>query len=112
MSRADRRTRGSIGRGQAERQPKLDAATAARRSSRRRPKARASSRRSGRKAARDLEPMSVFISRKTQRLYVRQDLQPILDIPVTIQDADRPIGTHIFTAMERIGTDIDGAWYR
>ena len=32
--------------------------------------------------------------------------EPILEIPATIQDADRPIGTHIFTAMERVGTDI------
>ena len=56
-----------------------------------------------RKAARDLEPVSVFISRKTQRLYVRQGFRPILEVPVTIRDADRPIGTHIFTAMEAIG---------
>jgi hypothetical protein len=44
----------------------------------------------------------VFISRKTQRLYVRQAFQPILESPVTIQDADRPIGTHVFTALERL----------
>ena len=58
------------------------------------------------KATRDLEPASVFISRKTQRLYVRQALQPTLEAPVTIQDADRPIGTHIFTAMESTSTEI------
>lgn len=55
--------------------------------------------------ARALEPASVFISRKTQRLYVRQALQPVLEVPVTIQDPKRPVGTHIFTAMERRGTD-------
>jgi hypothetical protein len=55
-----------------------------------------------RKAARDLEPVSVFISRKMQRLYVRQRFRPILEVPVTIRDADRPIGTHIFTAVESI----------
>ena len=43
----------------------------------------------------------MFISRKTQRLYVRRAFQPILESPVTILDADRPIGTHVFTAMER-----------
>jgi hypothetical protein len=58
-----------------------------------------------RKVARDLAPVSVFISRKTQRLYVRQAFQPILESPVTIRDADRPIGTHVFTAMERTGDD-------
>jgi hypothetical protein len=54
-----------------------------------------------RKAARNLMPVAVFISRKTQRLYVRQAFRPVLDAPLTIQDAESPIGTHIFTAMER-----------
>jgi hypothetical protein len=48
-----------------------------------------------------LEPVSVFISRDTQRLYVRQAFQPTLDIPVTIRDPELPIGTHVFTAVER-----------
>src|SRR2546423_5717394 len=52
-------------------------------------------------AARELEPVSVLISRKTQRLYVRQAFEPIMESPVTIQDVDRPIGTHVFTVMER-----------
>jgi hypothetical protein len=47
--------------------------------------------------------VSVFISRKTQRLYVRQAFQPVLEIPVTIRDPDLPIGTHVFTALERPG---------
>lgn len=53
------------------------------------------------KAARALEPVSVFISRKTQRLYVRQSREPIFEAPVTFRDGDRGIGTHIFTATER-----------
>ncbi len=66
-----------------------------------------------RKAARNLEPVSIFISRKTQRLYVRQAFQPVLEIPVTIQDPDLPIGTHVFTALERAGTaSFNGAWSR
>src|SRR5262252_9850150 len=72
--------------------------------------ARVAAAEAARKAARDLEPMSVFISRKTQRLYVRQGFQPILESPVTIQDADRPIGTHVFTAMERAGGNVDMRW--
>ena len=60
--------------------------------------------------ARELEPVSVFISRKTQRLYVRRAFQPILESPVTILDADRPIGTHVFTAMERTNGDTDMRW--
>jgi hypothetical protein len=59
---------------------------------------------------RELEPASVLISRKTQRLYVRQGFEPLLDVPVTIQDPDRPIGTHIFTAMEQTGGDARLRW--
>ena len=34
-------------------------------------------------------------------------LQPILEIPVTVRDADRPIGTYVFTAHEeRSGTHV------
>jgi len=62
-----------------------------------------------RNVARDLAPVSVFISRKTQRLYVRRAVQPILQSPVTIRDVDRPIGTHVFTVMERPGGD-DMRW--
>ena len=63
-----------------------------------------------RKVARNLEPVSIFISRKTQRLYIRQAFQPVLEIPVTVQDPDRPIGTHVFTAVERTGGDIEIRW--
>lgn len=45
-------------------------------------------------------PVSVFISAKTQRLYVRQALQPLFDVPVSIRDPKRPIGTHVFSAIE------------
>ena len=60
--------------------------------------------------ARDLEPVSVFISRKTQHLYVRQSFEQIMDVPITIRDPDRPIGTHIFTAMDRTGDHGAIAW--
>ena len=90
-------------------QPKLDAAASAREAAVEAEKMRAAAAEAAREAARDLEPVSVFISRKAQRLYVRQAFQPILESSVTIQDVDRPIGTHIFTAMERIG-DADMRW--
>lgn len=47
-------------------------------------------------ANRRLKPLSVFISRKTGRLYVRQDWKPLFDAPVTIADAERQIGTHFY----------------
>jgi hypothetical protein len=92
--------------GKSDLQPKLDAVAAAREVAMAAEHTRVAAADAARKAARDLQPVSVFISRKTQRLYIRQALQTILEIPVTIQDADRPIGTHIFTVMERMSTDI------
>jgi hypothetical protein len=58
------------------------------------------------KAARALEPVSIFISRKTRRLYVRQSREPIFEAPVTFTDGDRKIGTHIFTAIGSVGGDL------
>jgi hypothetical protein len=49
-------------------------------------------------AERRLKPLSVFISRKTARLYVRQDFEPLFDAPVSIRDTERPIGTHIYVS--------------
>jgi hypothetical protein len=91
----------------AELQPKLDAVASAREAATAAEAARAAAAQAAREVAQDLEPVSVFISRKTQRLYVRQGFQPVLEIPVAIEDPDRPIGTHVFTAMERNGADAD-----
>ena len=63
-----------------------------------------------RQAARELEPVSVLISRTTQRLYVRQAFEPLFDSPITILDPDRAIGTHIFTALERRSGDANIRW--
>ncbi len=54
-------------------------------------------------AARMLDPISVFVSRKAGRLYVRQGRNPVFDVAFTIKDPQRPIGTHVFTAMEDAG---------
>ncbi len=61
-----------------------------------------------------LEPVSIYISRATQKLYVRRNthkrwpdggevFDSSVEVPVTIRDPDRPIGTHVFTAMARKG---------
>ena len=92
--------------GKSELQPKLDAVIVAREAAAAADRARVAATEAARRATHDLAPVSVFISRKTQRLYVRQAFQPILEIPITVRDADRPIGTYIFTAMERTGTHI------
>ena len=95
-----------LGAGKTELQPKLAAMAAAREAATAAESASTVADEAVRKARRDLEPVSVFISRKTQRLYVRQALQPVIEVPVTIRDVDQPIGTHIFTAMERTSTGI------
>jgi hypothetical protein len=94
----------------AQLQPKLDAVTRTREAAVIAETARAAAAEAARQVARQSEPVSVLISRKTQRLYVRQAFEPILESPVTIQDADRPIGTHVFTAMERTNGDTDMRW--
>src|SRR5262249_16742334 len=60
-----------------------------------------------------LEPVSVYISRATQKLYVRRNthkpapdgggevFDTSIEVPVTIRDPNKPIGTHIFTAMAK-----------
>ena len=59
-----------------------------------------------------LEPVSIFISRATQKLYVRRNTHKrwpdggevfdvTIEVPVTIRNPDKPIGTHVFTAMAR-----------
>ena len=68
------------------------------------------------KAANDaklaLDPVSIYISRATQKLYVRRNthkpwpdggevFDATIEVPVTIRDPDKPIGTHVFTAMAR-----------
>ena len=50
-------------------------------------------------AQRRTEPISVFVSRKEGRLFVRQAFEPVLDVPIEIKNSDQPLGTHVFTAM-------------
>src|SRR6267154_2181089 len=85
----------------ADLQQRLDAVTSAREAAAAAETVRAAAAEAARQVERELQPISVLISRKTQRLYVRQAFKPILESPVTIADPDRPIGTHVFTAIER-----------
>jgi hypothetical protein len=94
----------------ADLQQKLDAATSAREAAATAETARAAAAEAARQIARELQPVSVLISRKTQRLYVRQAFEPVLESPVAIADPDRPIGTHVFTAIERTADDAKLRW--
>ena len=64
-----------------------------------------------------LVPVSIYISRATQKLYVRRTtnkpepdggerFDATIEIPVTIRDPGRPIGTHVFTAVARNETGL------
>jgi len=48
-------------------------------------------------APRKVAPVSIFVSRKSSKLFVRQGLTPLFDIPVRIQDPEQSQGTHVFT---------------
>ncbi|MGY4345162.1 chemotaxis protein histidine kinase CheA [Bradyrhizobium sp. GM7.3] len=92
-------------------QPKRDAVAATKEAA----KAAAARKADAVKAATDaklaLEPVSVYISRATQKLYVRRNthkpapdgggevFDTSIEVPVAIRNPDQPLGTHIFTAM-------------
>jgi hypothetical protein len=55
-------------------------------------------------------PISVFVSRKLSRLYVRQGFKPLFDVPVEIQNPEEPLGTHVFTVMESENEGLAVRW--
>lgn len=58
---------------------------------------------------RDNKNLSIFISTKTERIYIREGHEPLLEAPITVEDPRRRYGTHVFTAMrfDSTGDDID-----
>jgi hypothetical protein len=60
-----------------------------------------------------LEPVSIYISRATRTLYVRRNthkpapdgggevFDATIEVPITIRDPGKPLGTHVFTAVAR-----------
>jgi hypothetical protein len=92
---------------------KLDAAAAAKEAAKAAQTRKADTARAASEAKLALEPVSIYISRATQKLYVRRPTQkpapdgggvvfdaPI-EVPVSIRNPERPIGTHVFTAVAR-----------
>jgi L,D-transpeptidase catalytic domain len=61
-------------------------------------------------ARRRIVPISVFVSRKSSRLFVRRGFAPMFDLPVKIQNPEEPLGTHVFTAMELQNEGSAGRW--
>jgi hypothetical protein len=63
-----------------------------------------------RDAAAKMTPISIFISRKEKKIYVRQNFEPVLDATVTIEQPNEPLGTHVFTAMNLLGDHTTFRW--
>jgi len=90
----------------------LDAAAAAKDAAKAAQTKKADTAKAASEAKLALEPVSVYISRATQKLYVRRNthkqwpdggevFDATIEVPVTIRNPDKRIGTHVFTAMAR-----------
>jgi lipoprotein-anchoring transpeptidase ErfK/SrfK len=55
-------------------------------------------------------PIAVFISRKEGKIFVRKGFEPVFDAPVTFEDPNRPLGTHVFTALAVNGDNTTLRW--
>src|SRR5947209_4648592 len=96
----------------ADAKSKLDAAATAKDSVKAAQARKADTAKAASEAKLALEPVSIYISRATQKLYVRHNthkqwpdggevFDATIEVPVTIRNPDKPIGTHVFTAMAR-----------
>ena len=97
----------------ADTKSKLDAAAAAKDAAKATETKKAASAKAASEAKLALEPVSVYISRATQKLYVRRNthkpapdgggevFDASIEVPVTIRNPEKRIGTHVFTAMAR-----------
>lgn len=101
----------------AEAMQKLEASNSARDAAKAAEIRKAVTARAAAEANLSLEPVSIYISRATQKLYVRRATRkPVpdggevfdasIEVPVKIRDPGKPIGTHVFTAMAREGTGL------
>jgi hypothetical protein len=92
---------------------KLDAAAAAKEAAKAAQTRKAATAKAASEAKLALEPVSIYISRTMQKLYVRRPTQKpapdgggvvfdaTIEVPVKISNPERPIGTHVFTAVAR-----------
>ena len=44
-------------------------------------------------------PIAVFVSRKEGKVFVRKGFEPVFSAPVTFNNPDQPLGTHVYTAL-------------
>jgi hypothetical protein len=51
-------------------------------------------------AERSTEPISIFVSRKAARVYIRQGWSPIHEATATFKEPAAPLGTHVYVATQ------------
>src|SRR6266481_3341113 len=96
----------------ADAKSKLDVAAAAKDTAKAAQTKKADTAKAASEAKLALQPVSVYISRATQKIYVRRNthkswpdggevFDATIEVPVTIRNPDKRIGTHVFTAMAR-----------
>src|SRR5712672_3152103 len=102
----------------ADAKSKLDAVAAAKEAAKAAQTRKAAAANAASEAELALEPVSVYISRATQKLYVRRNthrpapdgggevFDATIEVRVTIRNPDKPLGTHVFTAMARNDTGL------
>jgi lipoprotein-anchoring transpeptidase ErfK/SrfK len=101
----------------ADAKPKLDAAAVTKDAAKAAEARKAATAKAALDAKLALVPVSIYISRATQKLYVRRNTQKpwpdggevfdfSIEVPVTIRNPEKPIGTHVFTAMARNGAGL------
>ena len=97
--------------------PKLDAAAGTKDAVKEAVNRKADTAKAAAEAKLALEPVAIYISRATQKLYVRRNTRKpwadggevfdaSIEVPVSIRDPDQPIGTHVFTAMAPTNTGL------
>jgi lipoprotein-anchoring transpeptidase ErfK/SrfK len=101
----------------ADAKPKLDSLNAAKDTAKATEAKKADTAKAADEARLALEPVSIYISRATQKLYVRRATRkPVpdggevfdasIEVPIRIRDPQKRIGTHVFTAMARDGAGL------
>jgi lipoprotein-anchoring transpeptidase ErfK/SrfK len=55
-------------------------------------------------------PISIFVSTKDKKIYVRQDFVPLFSAPITIAHPEQRFGTHVFMAMDYLDDHSSFRW--
>lgn len=54
--------------------------------------------------------LSIFISLKSQRIFIRQGFEPVFDGPIEVDDPPGAVGTHVLTAIDYDTSGNDFVW--